>query len=80
MLIIQNQTDILIIVVHEIYGLNQHMIEVCECFSQQEFDVISPNLLGRETPFHYSEENLAYVLRRLPLKSKNSLRKVNATT
>ncbi|MCK6256365.1 dienelactone hydrolase family protein [Fictibacillus sp. KIGAM418] len=53
-------SDTLIIVVHEIYGLNQHMKKVCKFLSQQEFDVICPNVLGRETPFDYYEESLAY--------------------
>lgn len=50
----------LLIVVHEIYGVNRHMEEVCRAYREAGFDVICPNLLNRETPFSYSEESTAY--------------------
>lgn len=50
----------LLIVVHEIYGVNRHMEEVCRAYQEAGFDVICPNLLNRETPFSYSEESIAY--------------------
>lgn len=60
MLHIQKNSDTVIIVIHEIYGLNQHMQRFCELLSKQGFDVICPDLLERETPFDYSQEEAAY--------------------
>ncbi|TKH00032.1 dienelactone hydrolase family protein [Peribacillus simplex] len=60
MLHIQKKSDTVIIVIHEIYGLNQHMQGICESLSNNDFDVICPNLLDRDTPFDYSQEGAAY--------------------
>ena len=60
MLHIQKKSDTVIIVIHEIYGLNQHIQGYCELLSSQGFDVICPNLLERERPFDYSQEDAAY--------------------
>ena len=60
MIKINKKSDQLIIVVHEIYGINQHIVDFCELLSEQNFDVICPNLLDQETPFHYSQEEDAY--------------------
>ncbi|QFT89216.1 Carboxymethylenebutenolidase [Bacillus sp. THAF10] len=60
MIKIQNKSENLIIVVHEIYGINQHMTDLCELLSEQNFDVICPNLLEQEIPFDYSQEEEAY--------------------
>lgn len=60
MLHIQKDSDTVIIVIHEIYGLNEHMQGFCESLSNQGFDVICPNLLDREAPFDYSQEDVAY--------------------
>ncbi len=57
---IHNNSEKLIIVVHEIYGINQHMTDLCELLSEQNFDVICPNLLEQEIPFDYSQEDEAY--------------------
>jgi dienelactone hydrolase len=57
---ILNNKDKLVIVVHEIYGINQHMESLCKKLHEQGFDVICPNLLEREQPFCYSEEEIAY--------------------
>ncbi|MFC7686316.1 dienelactone hydrolase family protein [Ureibacillus sp. GCM10028918] len=57
---INNQSDKLMIVVHEIYGMNQHMVDVCEFLSEQDYDVICPNLLEHDFPFDYSQEEKAY--------------------
>ncbi|WP_071461565.1 dienelactone hydrolase family protein [Bacillus massilinigeriensis] len=53
-------SDTLVIVIHEIYGVNKHIQSFCELLSKQNFNVICPNLLGRETPFDYSQEGTAY--------------------
>ncbi|WP_408010249.1 dienelactone hydrolase family protein [Pseudalkalibacillus sp. A8] len=60
MLKINKKSDKLIIIVHEIYGINQHMVDLCELLSEQNFDVICPNLLEQEIPFDYSQEVKAY--------------------
>lgn len=52
--------DSLIILVHEIYGINQFMMSFSKSLSDQGFDVICPNLLERETAFDYSQEKTAY--------------------
>lgn len=61
MLQILKKSDNLVIVIHEIYGINQHIKNFCELLSKQNYDVISPNLLEREQPFDYSDEELAYL-------------------
>ncbi len=55
-----NNSDTIIIVIHEIYGINQHMKDVCDSFNKQGFDVICPNLLNEEIAFEYSQEDIAY--------------------
>lgn len=60
MLQILKKSGNLIIVIHEIYGINQHIVNFCDLLSKQDFDVICPNLLQREQTFDYSEEEIAY--------------------
>lgn len=50
-----------IIVVHEIYGLNDHIKGVCKRLKKLNYTVISPNLLGEEMLYTYSEEDRAYL-------------------
>lgn len=57
---IQNNSNTLVIVLHEIYGINQHMKQFCQLLSAEKVDVICPNLLQLEEPFEYTEENIAY--------------------
>lgn len=54
------KSDKLIILIHEIYGINQHIKYFCDLLSKKGFDVICPNLLEREQSFDYSEEEIAY--------------------
>lgn len=60
MIKIENNANQLIIVLHEIYGINAHITGVCEAFAAEGFDVICPNLLNRDKPFSYIEEEKAY--------------------
>lgn len=60
MIHINNSSNKLIIVVHEIYGVNRHMKEVCHSLSEKGFDIICPNLLEKEGSFDYSIEEAAY--------------------
>lgn len=57
---IKNNSDTLIIVLHEIYGINQHIEKVCENFKLKGYDVICPNLINVGQPFNYSQEEAAY--------------------
>ena len=52
---------IALLLLHEIYGVNQHMEHVIRTFSSSTIDVICPNLLYRSLPFHYDEESEAYL-------------------
>ncbi|MFX3635091.1 MAG: dienelactone hydrolase family protein [Candidatus Pristimantibacillus sp.] len=60
MLTINNGSDTLIIVIHEIYGVNRYMQKLCESLSDQGFDLICPNLLEQATAFDYTQEEMAY--------------------
>lgn len=55
-----NNSDSVIIVLHEIYGINQHMQRVCEKFSMNGYDIICPNLIGMPQPFNYDLQEEAY--------------------
>jgi dienelactone hydrolase len=60
MISIQKRSDTAIIVLHEIYGVNQHMQYICKLLSEYDFDVFCPNLLKQEMAFDYSEEEKSY--------------------
>jgi dienelactone hydrolase len=49
-----------VVVLHEIYGLNRHIAEVCRKFSESGFDVFAPNMLAADRVFDYSDEDAAY--------------------
>lgn len=49
-----------IIVLHEIYGINLHIETVCEKFSEGGYDIICPNLIYRSHPFNYDQQEEAY--------------------
>ncbi|MFS0782653.1 dienelactone hydrolase family protein [Bacillus sp. 1P06AnD] len=53
-------SDSVVIIVHEIYGINQHIKNFCKTLSDQNFDVICPNLLDKIIPYDYSQEETAY--------------------
>lgn len=60
MIKIQKDHDRLVIVLHEIYGVNDHMRGVCEEIASKQFDVICPNLLHMEGAFPYEKGEEAY--------------------
>lgn len=60
MINLNRDSDSAIIVLHEIYGVNQHMKGICQSLSEYNFDVFCPNLLERSDPFDYSDEEAAY--------------------
>lgn len=49
-----------IIIIHEIYGINDHIRYICNKLSKQNVDIICPNLLDTEGYFDYNQEHLAY--------------------
>ncbi|MDM5193021.1 dienelactone hydrolase family protein [Bacillus hominis] len=49
-----------LVVVHEIYGVNDHMQHVIDRFTSSHIDVFCPNLLQSQHAFHYSDEEKAY--------------------
>jgi dienelactone hydrolase len=55
-----NNSDTAIIVLHEIYGINQHIVNVCEELAKYKYDIIAPNLLYDRSPFGYDQEEIAY--------------------
>ncbi|MBP2655210.1 MAG: dienelactone hydrolase [Firmicutes bacterium] len=55
-----NNSNTAIIVLHEIYGLNKHVANICTKLSECKYDVIAPNLLNGKGPFSYDQEELAY--------------------
>ena len=60
MLSYYNKSDICILVLHEIYGLNQHMETICNKLSKYQFDILCPNLLQKGKNYSYSKEKKAY--------------------
>ncbi|MBU3174870.1 dienelactone hydrolase family protein [Clostridium estertheticum] len=55
-----NNSNSVIIVLHEIYGINQHIKLVCEKFSMAGYDIICPNLINLNHPFNYDQQEEAY--------------------
>jgi dienelactone hydrolase len=55
-----NKSDKLIIVIHEIYGVNQHIKTYCNHLDKLGYEVFFPNLLKNEQPFPYEQEEMAY--------------------
>lgn len=53
-------SDTVIVVLHEIYGINKHIIRVCEKCAEYGIDVVAPNLLKGREPFGYDQETTAY--------------------
>jgi dienelactone hydrolase len=52
--------DKVIIVLHEIYGVNRHIVDVCEFYASNGYDVYCPNFIGRDRPFEYWQRQEAY--------------------
>lgn len=49
-----------IIILHEIYGLNKHIEDVCKHYFTKGYDIYCPDLLNKTTPFDYSQSDEAY--------------------
>lgn len=48
------------ILIHEIYGINDHMKSMIHYFDTAGFEVYCPHLLGQAKHFPYVRENEAY--------------------
>ncbi|NMS91809.1 hydrolase [Clostridioides difficile] len=55
-----HKSDVAIIVLHEIYGVNKFIEDICQKYYQHGFDVFCPELLGKKRVFSYSEASNAY--------------------
>ena len=55
-----DEEKLALVVVHEIYGVNDHMHHVTDHFTSSHIDVFCPNLLQSQHAFHYSDEEKAY--------------------
>ncbi|USG68353.1 dienelactone hydrolase family protein [Brevibacillus ruminantium] len=60
MIHIEQNAKTLILVVHEIYGINEQMKMICTSLAGRGFDVMCPNLLQHKTAFDYAQEEIAY--------------------
>lgn len=60
MLNYHNGSDTLIVVLHEIYGINDHIADVCRALADSGYDVICPDLLDGRPAFDYAKEDEAY--------------------
>lgn len=56
-----NNSNIAIVVLHEIYGINQNINMKCNELYEQGYDVFCPNLLGTDDYFTYDKEKEAYI-------------------
>jgi len=50
-----------VIILHEIYGINQYIMDLADFFNDQGYDTYCLNLNHRENCFSYSEQEEAYV-------------------
>ena len=60
MLTYLNESKTAVVVLHEIYGINQHIKDICLELSKNDFDVFAPNMLPTGKVFDYNQEDLAY--------------------
>ncbi len=59
-LVFKCNSDTVIIVLHEIYGINNHIRVICETLAKEKNDVICPSLLLPGQSFSPEEEVIAY--------------------
>lgn len=60
MLTFNNNSETAVIILHEIYGINQHIINAAEEISKHGLDVFVPDMLNIDRIFNYDEMDLAY--------------------
>ncbi|WP_024832921.1 dienelactone hydrolase family protein [Ruminiclostridium josui] len=60
MLSIIKNSENLIILIHEIYGVNSFIKDTANRFVMDGYDVVCPDLCGLKNPFDYNDEETAY--------------------
>ncbi|MFZ5597739.1 MAG: dienelactone hydrolase family protein [Bacillota bacterium] len=55
-----NNSDTVVVVLHEIYGINDHIKTACQRLSGLGVDVVCPDLLNRGRTYSYDREQFAY--------------------
>lgn len=76
---IMNNSNKVIIVLHEIYGINQHIESICKRFSMDGYDIICPNLININQPFSYDQQEEAYEYFFNNIGIESALRQVRET-
>lgn len=56
-----NGNDKAIIILHEIYGINKHIEDVCQYYLAKGYDIYCPDLLNMDNHFEYSQQDEAYL-------------------
>ncbi|MED1016941.1 dienelactone hydrolase family protein [Bacillus atrophaeus] len=76
----------LVILIHEIYGVNSHIKKMARLIKMAGYDVVTPNLLGDQEVYSLKEEKAAYeqfsmhnrltagekIIRKLIVRNKNA--------
>ncbi|WP_170253794.1 dienelactone hydrolase family protein [Acetobacterium paludosum] len=60
MVVKKNESERAVIILHEIYGINQYIMELADFFYEQGYDTYCLDLNHRENCFSYSEQEEAY--------------------
>lgn len=60
MLTFPNDTDTAVIVLHEIYGVNRHILDACARYQAEGYSVFCPEMLGAGVVFPYERRDDAY--------------------
>lgn len=60
MKVLKKGSDIAIVLLHEIYGINQFMRDLCEEYHAWGCDIYCPNLLKTDLVYAYEQEQDAY--------------------
>lgn len=77
---------LLVILIHEIYGVNSHIKKMARLIKMAGYDVVTPNLLGDQEVYSLKEEKAAYeqfsmhnrltagekIIRKLIVRNKNA--------
>ncbi len=61
MLSFVNNSETAVVIIHEIYGINENIKLKCSDLFSQGYDVFCPNLLGSDYCYNYNQEEDAYV-------------------
>lgn len=56
----KNDSNSAVIILHEIYGINEHIKDTCEKYYELGFDVFCPNLFNEDIVYNYEDGQKAY--------------------